>query len=61
MCLQGLEIVFRIGLAVLHMKQTELIKLDIEGMMNVMKHSTEAKFYFSFFFLNEYDFEILPL
>lgn len=50
MCLQGLEIVFRIGLAVLHMKQTELIKLDIEGMMNVMKLSKEAKFYFSFFF-----------
>ncbi|XP_048018402.1 ecotropic viral integration site 5 protein homolog isoform X2 [Megalobrama amblycephala] len=37
MC-EGLEIVFRIGLAVLHMKQTELIKLDIEGMMNCLQN-----------------------
>lgn len=37
MC-EGLEIVFRVGLAVLHMKQTELIKLDIEGMMNCLQN-----------------------
>ncbi|XP_051556433.1 ecotropic viral integration site 5 protein homolog isoform X3 [Myxocyprinus asiaticus] len=32
MC-EGLEIVFRVGLAILHMKQTELVKLDEEGMV----------------------------
>ncbi|XP_067310176.1 ecotropic viral integration site 5 protein homolog isoform X3 [Pseudorasbora parva] len=37
MC-EGLEIVFRVGLAVLNMKQTELIKLDIEGMMNCLQN-----------------------
>ncbi|XP_039533047.1 ecotropic viral integration site 5 protein homolog isoform X3 [Pimephales promelas] len=37
MC-EGLEIVFRVGLAVLHMKQAELIKLDIEGMMNCLQN-----------------------
>ncbi|XP_056328995.1 ecotropic viral integration site 5 protein homolog isoform X2 [Danio aesculapii] len=37
MC-EGLEIVFRVGLAVLHMKQTELIKLDNEGMMNCLQN-----------------------
>ncbi|XP_077075357.1 ecotropic viral integration site 5 protein homolog isoform X2 [Siphateles boraxobius] len=37
MC-EGLEIVFRVGLAVLHMKQTELIKLDKEGMMNCLQN-----------------------
>ncbi|KAK7158905.1 hypothetical protein R3I94_005289 [Phoxinus phoxinus] len=37
MC-EGLEIVFRVGLAVLHMKQTELLKLDTEGMMNCLQH-----------------------
>uniref|UniRef100_A0A672T8G4 Ecotropic viral integration site 5a n=1 Tax=Sinocyclocheilus grahami TaxID=75366 RepID=A0A672T8G4_SINGR len=47
MC-EGLEIVFRVGLALLHMKQTELIKLDVEGMMNVMEHLNETTFLFSF-------------
>ncbi|XP_056116782.1 ecotropic viral integration site 5 protein homolog isoform X2 [Rhinichthys klamathensis goyatoka] len=37
MC-EGLEIVFRVGLAVLHMKQAELIKLDTEGMMNCLQN-----------------------
>ncbi|KAK2901184.1 hypothetical protein Q8A67_009299 [Cirrhinus molitorella] len=37
MC-EGLEIVFRVGLAILHMKQTELIKLDVEGMMNCLQN-----------------------
>lgn len=33
--LQGLEIVFRVGLAILQMNQTELIQLDMEGMLQV--------------------------
>lgn len=37
---------FRVGLALLHMKQTELIKLDVEGMMNVKEHLNETKFSF---------------
>ncbi len=37
---------FRVGLALLHMKQTELIKLDVEGMMNVNEHLNETKFSF---------------
>lgn len=37
MC-EGLEIIFRVGLAVLHMKQTELIKLDNEEMMNCLQN-----------------------
>ncbi|XP_026061945.1 ecotropic viral integration site 5 protein homolog isoform X1 [Carassius auratus] len=37
MC-EGLEIVFRVGLALLHMKQAELIKLDVEGMMNCLEN-----------------------
>ncbi|XP_043077584.1 ecotropic viral integration site 5 protein homolog isoform X4 [Puntigrus tetrazona] len=37
MC-EGLEIVFRVGLALLHMKQTELIKLDVEGMTNCLQN-----------------------
>lgn len=37
MC-EGLEIVFRVGLALLQMKQTELIKLDVEGMMNCLQN-----------------------
>ncbi|KAA0719023.1 EVI5-like protein [Triplophysa tibetana] len=32
MC-EGLEIVFRVGLAMLYLKQAELIKFDVEGMM----------------------------
>lgn len=32
---QGLEIVFRVGLAILQMNQTELIQLDMEGMLQV--------------------------
>lgn len=35
LCLQGLEIVFRVGLAILQMNQTELIQLDMEGMLQV--------------------------
>uniref|UniRef100_A0A8C1BSG4 Ecotropic viral integration site 5a n=1 Tax=Cyprinus carpio carpio TaxID=630221 RepID=A0A8C1BSG4_CYPCA len=46
MC-EGLEIVFRVGLALLQMKQTELIKLDVEGMMNVIEHLNETNFLFS--------------
>ncbi|XP_073704687.1 ecotropic viral integration site 5 protein homolog [Garra rufa] len=37
MC-EGLEIVFRVGLAILHMKQTELMKLDVEGMINCLQN-----------------------
>lgn len=33
--LQGLEIVFRVGLAILQMNQAELIQLDMEGMLQV--------------------------
>lgn len=32
---QGLEIVFRVGLAILQMNQAELIQLDMEGMLQV--------------------------
>lgn len=32
---QGLEIVFRVGLAILQMNQTELVQLDMEGMLQV--------------------------
>ncbi|XP_018426415.1 PREDICTED: ecotropic viral integration site 5 protein homolog, partial [Nanorana parkeri] len=42
---EGLEIVFRAGLAVLQMNQTELMQLDMEGMLQVwnriLKHDTE--------------------
>lgn len=34
-CFQGLEIVFRVGLAVLQMNQAELLQLDMEGMLQV--------------------------
>lgn len=37
--LQGLEIVFRVGLAILQMNQTELIQLDMEGMLQVYHHN----------------------
>lgn len=35
LCWQGLEIVFRVGLAILQMNQAELIQLDMEGMLQV--------------------------
>ncbi len=62
---------FRGGLALLHMKQTELIKLDVEGMMNVNEHLNETKFSFvchllalrilKMCFYNHCVFEIFPL
>lgn len=33
--LQGLEIIFRVGLALLQVNQTELMQLDMEGMSQV--------------------------
>lgn len=39
--LQGLEIVFRVGLAILQMNQTELIQLDMEGMLQVCHHKND--------------------
>jgi len=33
--LQGLEVVFRVGMAILQMNQTELMQLDMEGMLQV--------------------------
>ncbi|CAG05643.1 unnamed protein product [Tetraodon nigroviridis] len=36
MC-EGLEIVFRVGLAILQMNQTELIQLDMEGMLQRLR------------------------
>lgn len=36
LCVQGLEIVFRVGLAILQMNQVELIQLDMEGMLQVL-------------------------
>ena len=33
--MQGLEIVFRVGLALLQVNQTELMQLDMEGMSQV--------------------------
>lgn len=35
LCWQGLEIVFRVGLAILQMNQAELMQLDMEGMLQV--------------------------
>lgn len=32
---QGLEIVFRVGMAILQMNQADLIQLDMEGMLQV--------------------------
>ncbi|XP_073709585.1 ecotropic viral integration site 5 protein homolog isoform X1 [Misgurnus anguillicaudatus] len=40
MC-EGLEIVFRVGLAMLYIKQTELMKLDVEGMMQCLNLAQE--------------------
>lgn len=34
-CVQGLEIIFRVGLAILQYNQTDLIQLDMEGMSQV--------------------------
>ena len=34
---QGLEIVFRVGLAILQMNHAELIQLDMEGMLQVQR------------------------
>lgn len=39
--LQGLEIVFRVGLALLQVNQTELMQLDMEGMSQVGQHGWE--------------------
>lgn len=33
--MQGLEIIFRVGLAILQYNQTDLIQLDMEGMSQV--------------------------
>lgn len=38
-CLQGLEIIFRVGLAILQYNQTDLIQLDMEGMSQVSSWS----------------------
>ena len=38
-CLQGLEIIFRVGLAILQYNQTDLIQLDMEGMSQVSSRS----------------------
>ena len=35
--LQGLEIIFRVGLAILQYNQTDLIQLDMEGMSQVSR------------------------
>lgn len=37
--MQGLEIIFRVGLAILQYNQTDLIQLDMEGMSQVSSHS----------------------
>lgn len=34
-CVQGLEIIFRVGLAILQYNQTDLIQLDMEAMSQV--------------------------
>lgn len=39
--LQGLEIVFRVGLALLQVNQTELMQLDMEGMSQVSQDGWE--------------------
>ena len=43
MLLQGLEIVFRVGLALLQVNQTELMQLDMEGMSQVSQDSWEGE------------------
>ena len=39
--LQGLEIVFRVGLALLQVNQVELMQLDMEGMSQVGQRPRE--------------------
>lgn len=46
--LQGLEIVFRVGLAILQMNQTELIQLDMEGMLQVLHPNYYITCHFSY-------------
>lgn len=41
--LQGLEIIFRVGLAILQYNQTDLIQLDMEGMSQVSSCSFGAE------------------
>lgn len=41
--LQGLEIVFRVGLALLQVNQTELMQLDMEGMSQVSQDGWEGE------------------
>lgn len=41
--LQGLEIVFRVGLALLQVNQTELMQLDMEGMSQVGQGGWEGE------------------
>lgn len=43
---QGLEIVFRVGLALLQMNQAELIQLDMEGMLQVSQYISQMSLYF---------------
>jgi len=37
---QGLEIIFRVGMAILQYNQTDLIQLDMEGMSQVPPYVT---------------------
>lgn len=41
--LQGLEIVFRVGLALLQVNQTELMQLDMEGMSQVSQDGWQGE------------------
>lgn len=41
---QGLEIVFRVGLALLQMNQAELMQLDMEGMLQVSQFMVSCVF-----------------
>ncbi|XP_037530969.1 EVI5-like protein [Nematolebias whitei] len=43
MC-EGLEIVFRVGLAILQMNQVELIRLDMEGMLQLFQRVVPRQF-----------------
>lgn len=37
--MDGIEVVFRVALALLHLAKAELLYLDMEGMLKVISHS----------------------
>lgn len=41
--MDGIEVVFRVALAILHLAKTELLSLDMEGMLKVSKKPLQSK------------------